>query len=227
MKKYFVTGTDTEVGKTFVSCVLMKELKLRQYQVAGLKPIASGASEVEGRLRNSDALALINESTVAKDETYEIFNPNIFREAIAPHIAARREGRFIDLEKINQSIDTMSSYHPDYLLIEGAGGWKLPISQTEFLSQWVQDCQLPVILVVGVRLGCLNHAMLTIESIRRANLKIAGWVANHVDSGMPYKDENIATLQNFIHAPLLGELPTVTNLESALGYLDITPLIVS
>jgi dethiobiotin synthetase len=225
MKQYFVTGTDTEVGKTLVSCVLMREVNANGLDVVGLKPIASGAESIDNQMCNEDALALMENSTVGRDLPYEIFNPNLYREAIAPHIAAKTTQRPIELERVNRSIDILGTCQPDVMFIEGAGGWRLPLSSTVYFSSWVAARQLPVILVVGLRLGCINHAILTAEAIMADGLEIAGWVANQLSENMPFEDDNIETLRVSIKAPFLGKLPYLQDMRGGLGNLDIAPLL--
>lgn len=224
MKSLFITGTDTEVGKTFVTCCLMQALTAQGFKVAGLKPIASGADWVDGQLKNSDALALMEQSNVAKAEPYSCFNPNAYAPAIAPHIAAKHSEQPICFNKIEQSMATLASYHPDFLLIEGAGGWRLPVSDSSFLSDWVVSQQLSVVLVVGMRLGCINHALLTAQAIQNDGLHIAGWVANCVDESMPHQAENIDLLIKHIHAPLLGVVPYSTDSSTLHTLFDIESL---
>lgn len=199
---YFVTGTDTDVGKTFVSALLLQHLA-KQGSAIGYKPIAAGAEFIDGELKNDDALALIGVSSQQFD--YQRINPICFASPIAPHIAAVKESATLNVDRLN-SWWHQESGHSDIALIEGAGGWRLPLNDSELLSQFVQAQQCEVIVVIGMKLGCLNHALLTIEAIKADGLKIKGWVANQLNEKMPYYDDNLAYLKQAIDAPLLGEV---------------------
>lgn len=223
MNQFFVTGTDTEVGKTFISQAIMADFSTRDMTCLGFKPVASGCEETPDGLRNEDALALLASSTVPV--TYNEVNPFAFKEAIAPHLAAQKAGRAICKQKIETAFSNLTAKGPDLLLVEGAGGWRLPLGQGDFMSDFVKSQQLPVILVVGMRLGCLNHACMTAELIKHDHLQVAGWVANHVDVQMPFMAENVKTLQDLLDAPFLGEVPMVSSPDEARKYLDVTPLL--
>ncbi|UAA40458.1 dethiobiotin synthase [Paraneptunicella aestuarii] len=222
MKQLFITGTDTGVGKTFIARTLLDYIKCRDTSSIGFKPIASGCEETPEGLRNEDALALHAESTIQLD--YNEVNPYAFKEAIAPHLAAQLAGQSLSVAAITDAYLSLKLKEPDLLLVEGAGGWRLPLGNGEFMSDFVQQQAMPVLLVVGMRLGCLNHARLTAEAIERDGLHIAGWVANQIDHDMPYKEENVATLKELIDAPYLGHLPLVSKPSEAWPYLDFTPL---
>lgn len=224
MKTLFITGTDTEVGKTFVTCRLMEAIRHQGFDVVGMKPIASGAHMVNGQLVNDDALALIQQSSVAKSEAYSVFNPNLYEPAIAPHIAAKLSSTPINFDKIESSMATFASYQPDFLMIEGAGGWRLPVNETELFSQWVAEKKMSVILVVGMRLGCINHALLTAQAISNDGLNLVGWVANCIDETMRYQSDNIDVLCEHIKAPLLGVVPYMKTPSDSHTPLDIEPL---
>ncbi|MCG7531913.1 dethiobiotin synthase [Psychrobium sp. MM17-31] len=199
---YFVTGTDTDVGKTFVSALLLQHLA-KQGSAIGYKPIAAGAELIDGELKNDDALTLIDASSEQFD--YQRINPICFAPPIAPHIAAVKEGAALNIDTLNNWWQHERG-HSDIALIEGAGGWRLPLNDKELLSQFVQAQQCEVIVVIGMKLGCLNHALLTIEAIKADGLTIKGWVANQLIDRMPYYDDNLAYLQQAIDAPLLGEV---------------------
>ncbi|WP_102796844.1 dethiobiotin synthase [Bowmanella denitrificans] len=223
MRRFFVTGTDTEVGKTFVSQAILHQLKDRRLQTVAFKPVASGCEFTADGLRNSDAIALQQAASIAVP--YELVNPVAFAEPVAPHIAAHHAGTPIDFAQLEQALVGLSSFNPDILLVEGAGGWRLPLGQGRFLSEFVVAQQMQVILVVGMRLGCLNHALLTAEAIRRDGLQLVGWVANQVEVDMPYQAENLSLLEQQLNAPLLGHIPRLSAAKTAHQYLDLTPLI--
>lgn len=218
---YFVTGTDTDSGKTLISSALLSAVTGSS---VGFKPIASGCVMTNDGLRNSDALALMQASSVKL--SYEQVNPIAFEPAIAPHIAAVQKGQILTLDSISASLDLNLAKQVDLGLIEGAGGWHLPLGQDQYLSQWVKQQQLPVILVVGMKLGCLNHALLTQQAIIADGLKIAGWVANQVDANMNCFNENLASLQQMMSAPYLGCVPYLAEPtpENAKQYLDLARL---
>ncbi len=205
-KSFFIAGTDTDIGKTFVAAALLNAATQKGLTTLGLKPVAAGCESTGAGLRNGDALALIEQSTVKA--SYEVVNPVAFAEPIAPHIAAAKEGRRMQSGRLEGFVrGAMMSNKADFTLVEGAGGWRVPISERETLADVVKHLRLPVILVVGMRLGCLNHALLTVEAIQRDGLQLAGWVANHIDPAMSCPDENLATLQRMIPAPCLGVVP--------------------
>lgn len=198
---YFITGTDTGIGKTLISCALLHALASRGQRVVGMKPVAAGCDD-DGH--NQDVKQLLAASTVSV--SHEQINPYRFADAIAPHVAAQNSGVHIDYARI------LKSYHElalqvDRVIIEGVGGFKVPLGNNQDLADLVVQLGLPVILVVGMRLGCLNHALLTASAIEACGLKCAGWVANVVDEAMPGLFDNVATLQQRLAAPLLGVVP--------------------
>ncbi|GIU39632.1 ATP-dependent dethiobiotin synthetase BioD [Shewanella colwelliana] len=221
--RYFVTGTDTDCGKTFVSSALLHAAQARG-STLGLKPIASGCEVTPEGLRNTDALSLIAQSSVKLD--YSQVNPFSFEPAIAPHIAAKHLGTGLSVDAICQHLETLPLSSADLMLVEGAGGWRLPLGGGEFLSQAVKQLSMPVILVVGVKLGCLNHAVLTQEAILADGLTLAGWVANVTDPNMAYLQENLTTLTELMASPCLGVVPYLPsrNVATAAGYCDIDAL---
>ncbi len=202
MKRWFITGTDTEIGKTWVASALIRHLVAVGYRVAGMKPVASGCEVTDQGLRNDDALRLIAESNV--NLPYALVNPFAYEPAIAPHIAARAAERPIDIKKISELAKTIEA---DYLIVEGVGGWCVPLGETSMLAELAKATADEVIVVVGMRLGCINHALLTAAQIRKDGMKIKGWIANHVDPNMHVQSENLATLQALMPCPLLGILP--------------------
>lgn len=209
---YFVTGTDTGVGKTTFSLAMIEALQQRGLKVAAMKPIAAGLEWIEGRWINEDVLALRAAANCNVD--FQTMNPYAFQPAIAPHIAAAQAGVVIELDKIVSTYTALAA-QADVVVVEGAGGFRVPLTDKLNMSDLVQALNLPVILVVGMRLGCLNHAMLTAEAITLRGLKWAGWVANVLAPEMPALEENIDTLQADLPAPFLGRL--VSNKNRAHG----------
>ncbi|WP_025120215.1 MULTISPECIES: dethiobiotin synthase [unclassified Serratia (in: enterobacteria)] len=223
IKRWFVTGTDTEVGKTVASSALLQAASAAGWRCAGYKPVASGSEMTPEGLRNSDALALQSNSSVALD--YAEVNPYTFAEPTSPHIVSQAEGRPISLERLSTGLRQLEQ-RADWLLVEGAGGWFTPLSEHDTFADWVQQEQLPVILVVGIKLGCINHALLTAQAIQQAGLTLAGWIANDVTPPGKRHPEYLATLNRLLPAPLLGEIPHLPQAEQqALGqYLDLARL---
>ena len=201
-KTWFVAGTDTGVGKTAVSCALMAAAALSGFSTAAVKPVAAGCDD-EGH--NDDALCLMGAMTEALE--YSQVNPIALKAAIAPHIAASLEGKSLQASRLVGLCRGVMLGEADFVLIEGAGGWRVPINPRETLADVAVQLQVGVILVVGMRLGCINHALLTAEAIRRDGLQIAGWVANQPGSRMPRHEENVDTLRQMLPAPLLGDVP--------------------
>lgn len=198
----FVTGTDTGVGKTLVSQVLLHALRRAHAAVAGFKPVASGCDRTREGLRNADALALQAASSIPL--SYDTVNPYAFELPIAPHLAAEEAGVSIDLDAIVRNIESVAA---DRIVVEGVGGWLVPMNRSQSVADLAQGLGLPVVLVVGLRLGCLNHALLTADAIRSRGLELYGWVANRIDPAFERCDENIAALQERLDAPLLMRLP--------------------
>ena len=214
---YLVTGTDTGVGKTLVSCALLHGLAAQGKRVAGFKPVAAG---VDADGMDDDAKALLAASNIPLN--YELVNPYCLREAIAPHIAARRENVRIELPRIVAAYRELAA-QVDIVIVEGAGGFLVPLNDTQNTADLAKMLDIPVILVVGMRLGCLNHAMLTIEAINTRGLSLAGWVANELDNKMSVLQENIAALRERIAAPLLGIVPYMAQPDAKMvaSYLKI------
>ena len=201
MAHYFITGTDTGVGKTFVTCALLFTLKAQGIASIGMKPIAAGGEMTPEGLNNADVEALHLASGVKLQR--EDLNCYLLSEPIAPHIAAANEDIDIDLDVIRQRFDQLAEL-ADVVLVEGVGGFIVPLGDSINTADLAQDLDLPVILVVGMRLGCLNHALLTQEAILARGLTLAGWVANQIDPHMAELDANIEALEERIRAPLLG-----------------------
>ncbi|MDP5056008.1 dethiobiotin synthase [Marinomonas hwangdonensis] len=208
-KRFFVTGTDTDAGKTYVTVGLLKAAKRAGLKSFGLKPIAAGAEQIKGDWRNDDALLIQQASSVLLP--YEQVNPVVLEAAIAPHIAAMKEGRLITASRLEGFIKGALLVPHDFVLVEGAGGWRVPLNDRELLSDVAKSLGFPVILVVNMKLGCLNHAILTAEAIARDGLTLVGWVANNSAETMPCYDENIATLSAMLTAPLLASIPWCDN----------------
>ena len=216
----FVAGTDTGIGKTFVSAALLHGFARAGWRAAAMKPIASGAIERDGVLHNEDADQLDAAANVALPN--DIRTPFMMREPIAPHIAAAREGITLDIGRIVDA-HRHAMTKADIVVVEGVGGFRVPLDDTHDTADLALALNLPVVLVVGMRLGCISHALLTVEAIASRGLKLAGWVANRVDPNMLYPDENIATLRQRIDAPLIGVIPHLspTNAARAADHLDI------
>lgn len=200
---YFITGTDTDVGKTYIASALVQHFCQQGLQAVGMKPVAAGAELVDGRLLNSDVTELIKAGNV--DADLALINPYVFAPAIAPHIAAEQAGIRVLLDNIQQSFDVLQT-KADVVVVEGAGGFRVPINRQETMADLAVKLNLPIILVVGVHLGCINHALMTAGSIRAAGLNLVGWVANRIDPNMPAIEENIATLKALIKAPCIADV---------------------
>ncbi len=219
----FVTGTDTSVGKTVIASALLRKFALQGWAVAGWKPVASGCELTSEGLRNEDAL-LLNESASVR-LPYEILNPYAFEPAIAPHVAAAEARIEIDLDRLCTTFEHIGE-RVRLVIIEGAGGWRVPLSSRVFLSDLPETLQSHIVLVVGLRLGCINHALLTAEAIARSGLTLAGWVGNRIDEHFARAAENIATLTRLLPAPCLGIIPTLdADARFADKFLCIDPLI--
>lgn len=203
-KGYFITGTDTEVGKTVAGVALTQSLVARGWRVAVMKPVASGCERTEQGLRNADALALMEASNV--HAAYHQINPYVFEPAIAPHIAANLAGVEIDMAVIRGRYRELVA-RADRAVVEGAGGWRVPLASDIDMASIARELDLEVVLVVGMRLGCLNHALLTAESIVAEGRHLAGWVANFAEPSMDYARQNLRTLQDRLSAPCLGWIP--------------------
>ncbi len=202
----FVTGTDTEIGKTFIASALLARARMRGLTTQGLKPVASDCFENHDGLVNVDALSLQAQCTPPVD--YEAINPWRFAPAIAPHIAARQAGVALEVSVIEAHIRRqMATASRDLTLVEGAGGWRVPLNDEEDFSDLAIQLELPVILVVGLRLGCINHARLTLEAIERDGLEVAGYVINHLEADIEVSEDNMATLSRTLRAPCLGVVP--------------------
>lgn len=221
---YFVTGTDTDVGKTVVACGLLKAAAQQDLTTLALKPIASGCDTTPEGLRNSDALAL--QAAMSCELPYDQINPVAFAPAIAPHIAAQQQGSRVTLSQLaGYCRGALTSKH-DFSIVEGAGGWYVPLNRREMLSGLAKELNLPVILVVGMKLGCINHALLSVNAILREGITLAGWVANQVNPNMSCVEENLQTLADFIPAPCLGVVPFLedTTADNVASFLTLPML---
>lgn len=201
-KHIFVTGTDTEVGKTYVSASLLQSLSQQGYRTIGLKPVASDCVLENGKLRNNDALQLQQHASVKLD--YDVVNPIAFAPPVAPHIIAGQLGQPLSVARLCELTRTTLQLEADVKLIEGFGGWHAPLNHHETMADYACEMQFDVLLVVGMRLGCLNHAALTHQAIVADGLKCIGWIANCIDPDMLYLQENIDLLNTSLPAPCLG-----------------------
>lgn len=217
---YFITGTDTGVGKTVVGLGLMRALKERGRRVAAIKPVASGCRERDGVLCNDDALRLQAEGSVGLP--YSTVNPYAFASPIAPHLAAAEAGVWISIARIVEEFRGVAA-QVETVIVEGVGGWRVPLDERETVADLAAALGLPVILVVAVRLGCLNHALLTVEGIHHSGVALAGWVANRLEPACTRAEANIDTLRRRIPAPLLGILPRLARPDPAAGAAHLHP----
>ena len=221
----FVTGTDTGVGKTLAACAMIHALVEGGIRVMPMKPVAAGAVVHDGGWANEDTIALLRAAGRDGSRAADA-NPVLLREPMAPHIAAAREGRPITLAPVMAALARLRE-PGDFVVVEGVGGFRVPLSDSLDTVDMARAIGLPVVLVVGLRLGCLNHALLTAQAVRHAGLRLAGWVANGIDPAMTVSDENVAALRERLDAPLLGRLPHMPQpLAPALArHLDVSPLL--
>jgi dethiobiotin synthetase len=223
-RAFFITGTDTNVGKTLVATGLLAAARTRGLTTVGLKPVAAGCENTAAGLRNADALLL--QSVTSLPLMYEQINPVALEAAIAPHIAAQQEKRTLSADRL-AGFCRSSLNQAEFTVVEGAGGWRVPLNPRETMADLVRILRLPVVLVVGVRLGCINHALLTVDAIRYDGLQLAGWVANILDDTMPALAENIESLKQRIPAPCLGVVPLLADAsaDAAALHLDLQLLL--
>jgi dethiobiotin synthetase len=221
-KTWFVTGTDTGVGKTAVSCGLLAAAAAAGLRTAAVKPVAAGCDETG---QNEDALCLQAAMTEVLD--YSQVNPVALRAAIAPHIAAALESKRLQASRLAGLCRGVMLGGADFVLIEGAGGWRVPINGRETLADLAIELRVGVIMVVGMRLGCINHALLTAEAIRRDGLPLSAWIANQPGPRMDHHEENLDTLRGLLPAPLLGDIPYLPQWQASdiAGYLDAAVLL--
>ena len=220
---YFVTGTDTNVGKTLVSAALIHSLAMNGLKVAGMKPVAAGAELRDGQLWNDDVELLRGEANV--NVPTHLIAPYLFKEAAAPHVAAALEDQQINPATIFTAFEQIRA-QTEAVIVEGVGGFCVPLTPQTDTADIAARLQLDVILVVGLRLGCLNHALLTAEAIAARGLRLAGWVVNQIDPAMPHQAANIEALRERLSAPCLGSLPWMPVPSAALAAdkLDFSPL---
>jgi len=213
MFSVYVTGTDTGIGKTLASCALLHALRGHGLRVAGMKPVASGCERIDGEWKNADALAL--QSAGEPGIAYADINPFALEHPLAPELAARDAGIEVCLPSILAAHARLAE-HSDALIIEGVGGWAAPLSASLMQADLVRTLRVPVLLVVGLRLGCLNHALLSARSIAADGAHLAGWIASHVDPAMERVDDNLAMLRERLPAPCWGVLPHAQHPDPAL-----------
>jgi dethiobiotin synthetase len=204
-RKFFITGTDTNIGKTYISTLLLDHFNSQNLKTLGIKLISSGNDYIANQYLNPDALLLQKHSSVIAN--YKIINPINLKIAASPNIAAKLENINLNSDIIYQHyLNTINKYNADIYIFEGVGGWHVPINEHETMSNFLTKTELEVILIVGIKLGCLNHAILTYQAIEKANLKITGWIANCIDSDMLCLEENIETLKKFLPIPMLAQV---------------------
>ena len=217
----FVAGTDTGIGKTHVACTLLHALRAQGLRACGMKPVASGCAETPEGLRNEDALALLAAGSAPLP--YARINPVALRQPLSPHLAAAHEGVTIALPPLRAAFDALRAEH-DAVVVEGVGGWRVPLAPGLFASAIAKQWNLPVILVVGLRLGCLSHSLLSAEAILADGCRLAGWIGNRIDPAMEAVEENLATLRELLPAPCLGVLPHGVPPAQAAAGLDLAVL---
>ena len=225
-KTFFVTGTDTGVGKTMVSAAILEAARAAGLRTLAMKPIASGCDETPEGLRNEDALAL--QSAMTESLAYEVINPVALKPAIAPHVAAAQAGKTVTAQRLIGFCRGLQLRPADLMLIEGAGGWRVPLNERETYASLPRELGTPVILVVSLKLGCINHALLTAEAIRADGLVVAGWVANRAEAEtMSCEQETLDYLRSHMAAPCLGELPWLAEPDpvALASHLDLKYLI--
>ena len=212
---FFVTGTDTEVGKTLVAGALIDLLKEKYARVAAFKPVVAGLSLHDGVLANEDILALAQ--VTSAEQTHEEICPYALKMPAAPHLVADLENMDINLEHIRNSFVRCQNM-ADAIVVEGAGGFYVPLKASYGFADFAKEINLPVVMVVAMRLGCINHALLTAKAIESEGLKLAGWVANTMGQAMPLLEENIKTLQERLPGEFLGTLPPLSSDEAVTPY---------
>ena len=215
MKRYFITGTDTDCGKTYVTCQLLNYFKQSNQRAIGLKPVASGCAELNGQLISDDAFHI----QACNDTTDLDICAWRFKPPISPHLAAAEVGEVVSAKAVLDFCNEKAFANHDYQLIEGAGGLMAPLNDNETWLDFLSYSKIPVILVVGMRLGCLNHALLTDLALKTHNIECAGWIANCLDEHMLYLTENIKTLSEKLHMPLLATIPYGGKLQGMLRIL--------
>ena len=225
-RHFFITGTDTDVGKTLIGCGLLVAAANKGLRTLAVKPIAAGADSTPEGLRNQDAVMLMEAMT--EKMSYQQVNPVLLEPPIAPHIAAEQVGRRVSVAQLAGLCRGAMMQSADFVLIEGAGGWRVPLNGRELLSGLAVELQAPVVLVVGMKLGCISHALLTADAIKADGLRLAGWVANRIDPDMSCFEENVSTLKALLPAPCLGVVPYLDSDERGFNkvaeFLDVSIL---
>jgi dethiobiotin synthetase len=227
---FFVTGTDTEVGKTLISGALITHLKKQHAVVAAFKPVVAGLRDIAGKMCNEDIMALSSVMTYKPQDNYLDICPYQLTTPAAPHLVAKESDTHLDYSVMFNAFKAVRE-KSDAIVVEGVGGFKVPFHDGKTSADFAQDMGLPIVLVVGMRLGCINHALLTVEAIQARGLRLAGWVANTIGP-MTLLQENIATLESLIPAPLMGVIPelpkefiqvpySISAMEKAAGFLKI------
>ncbi|MFQ5470516.1 MAG: dethiobiotin synthase [Gammaproteobacteria bacterium] len=220
----FVTGTDTGIGKTWISCGLLDAFNVKGLNTLAMKPVASGCELRDGKRVNEDAELLMQHASVSIP--YSDVNPYAFNDPVAPHLAAQQENTPICLDAI-KNLYLKNREKSDVIVMEGVGGWLVPISESKTVSDIVRECNLATVLVVGIRLGCINHALLTVDSLRNSGAHLKGWVANLIDQHCNNVEGNIQTLKDRIDAPLMGSVPFLKNknVQTIADHLDANALL--
>ncbi|MCY4046198.1 MAG: dethiobiotin synthase [Cellvibrionales bacterium] len=220
-KRFFVTGTDTDAGKTLIACAILEKAKAEGLTTRAMKPLAAGSEDIEGQRQNIDAYLLQHHATESLD--YSQVNPVLLNAPAAPHIVAEKENRRLSARQLTGFINGFMMNKADFYVVEGAGGWYVPLSYRETVADAIKPLNLSVILVVGLKLGCLNHALLTLKAMHSDGVKLAGWVGSQVDPEMAFMEENVETLKNMIGAPCLGVVPFMENPDpvAAASYLRL------
>ncbi|WP_339674934.1 dethiobiotin synthase [uncultured Zhongshania sp.] len=225
-RHFFITGTDTDVGKTLIGCGLLVAAANKGLRTLAVKPIAAGADSTPEGLRNQDAVMLMEAMT--EKMSYQQVNPVLLEPPIAPHIAAEQVGRRVSVAQLAGLCRGAMMQSADFVLIEGAGGWRVPLNGRELLSGLAVELQAPVVLVVGMKLGCISHALLTADAIKADGLRLAGWVANRIDPDMSCFEENVSTLKALLPAPCLGVVPYLKGekrgFDNVAKFLDVSIL---
>jgi dethiobiotin synthetase len=221
-KRIFITGTDTDAGKTVATCALIRQLQQAKQSVMAVKPVAAGCELIDGQLKNTDALQM--QQHLHQPTDYSKINPIALEAAIAPHIAAQEQAQPLTVEQLSQKCQ-LEQFDSDFVLVEGAGGWLVPLNSEQSYADFVVAENLDVVLVVGMRLGCINHALLTLESIQSHGLKLVGWIANSVEPEMDRYQQNIGFLKSTIDAPMLAEIPYINASENHVSLLSDSQIV--
>ncbi len=225
IRSFFITGTDTDVGKTAVAAAMLVALQAQGKTTAAIKPVAAGSQQMAAGPRNEDGLILQQYQTA--ELSYQQVNPVLLEQPLSPHIAAARQQCRLTVSQLVGYCRGMMLQPAEVLLIEGAGGWRVPVNDVETLAGLPRELNIPVIMVVGLRLGCLNHALLTAEAIGHDGLQVVGWVANQVDPQMSEVEANIATLRQRLPGYFMGHVPWIQDADPTVlaSYVDVAPLL--